>query len=174
MASDPQLAAGIWIAMMAVMMAPGSAAAASRTEWKASFFAIYLGTWAAFGVAAAGLQYLLETHHLLTKTHAIESGTAAGTVLIAIGVYQLTTWKHACLQACHTARAEAPRYSLACLGCCWALTGLLFVVGVMNYAWIALLAAWVAAEKSLSWGGALASAAGAGFIIWGGFKLLVV
>lgn len=120
MASDPQLAAGIWIAMMAVMMAPGSAAAASRTEWKASFFAIYLGTWAAFGVAAAGLQYLLETHHLLTKTHAIESGTAAGTVLIAIGVYQLTTWKHACLQACHTARAEAPRYSLACLGCCWA------------------------------------------------------
>lgn len=55
-----------------------------------------------------------------------------------------------------------------------ALMGLLFVVGVMNYAWIALLAAWVAAEKSLSWGGALASAAGVGFIIWGGFKLLVV
>ena len=174
MGSEPQLAVGMWVAMMAVMMAPGSAAAASRTPQKASFLAVYLGTWVAFGVAAAGLQYFLETHQLLTERMALESGATAGILLIVIGAYQLTTWKHACLQACRTAQTEAKRYSLGCLGACWALMGVLFVVGVMNLAWIAVLAAWIAAEKTLAWGGALASVAGIGFIIWGGLKLLVV
>ena len=174
MGTEPQLAAGMWIAMMAVMMAPGSASAASRTERKMSFLAIYLGTWGAFGVAAAGLQYFLESRHLLTERMALENQTAAGAVLIVVGAYQLTTWKHACLQACRLSPAEAPSYSLACLGCCSALMGTLFVFGVMNYVWIVVLAAWIAAEKSLSWGSALASAAGIGFIIWGGLKLLVV
>jgi predicted metal-binding membrane protein len=35
-----------------------------------------------------------------------------------------------------------------CVGCCWALMLLLFVAGVMNLAWIALLAAIVFAEKA--------------------------
>jgi len=52
--------------------------------------------------------------------------------------------------------------------------GTLFVVGVMDYAWIALLALLMAAQKFLPWGSAFASAAGIGFIIWGGLKLLIV
>jgi hypothetical protein len=58
MASEPQLAVGMWIAMMALMMAPGSAAA-----------------------AAAGLQYFLETHRLPTERMALESGATAGILL---------------------------------------------------------------------------------------------
>ena len=34
-----------------------------------------------------------------------------------------------------------------CLGCCWALMLLLFVLGIMNLVWIAALAAFVLAEK---------------------------
>ena len=35
-----------------------------------------------------------------------------------------------------------------CVGCCWALMGLLFVLGVMNLLWVAALAAFVMLEKA--------------------------
>ncbi len=34
-----------------------------------------------------------------------------------------------------------------CIGCCWALMGLLFVGGVMNLLWVALIAIFVLLEK---------------------------
>jgi len=39
-----------------------------------------------------------------------------------------------------------------CVGCCWILMPLLFVVGVMNVLWIALLALLVLVEKLTPWG----------------------
>ncbi|HTF31589.1 MAG TPA: DUF2182 domain-containing protein, partial [Flavitalea sp.] len=36
-----------------------------------------------------------------------------------------------------------------CLGCCWVLMVLLFVTGIMNVLWIALLAIFVLVEKLL-------------------------
>ena len=39
------------------------------------------------------------------------------------------------------------KHGLFCLGCCWALMGLLFVAGVMNLAWVAALTAAVVIEK---------------------------
>ena len=172
--TEPQLMAGMWVAMMAVMMLPGSAPAALRTERKLPFFVIYFVSWAAFGVAAAGLQFFLESRHFITEDMALANPTVAGFLLIAIGGYELTTWKHEFLQACRAAHVAGRPYSLACLGASWALMGTLFVVGVVDYAWIALLALLMAAQKFLPWGSALASAAGIGFIIWGGLKLLVV
>ena len=165
--SEPQLAVGTWTAMMAVMMVPGAVPAALRAERRVPFLAIYLGTWIAFGVAAAGLQFFLESRHLLP------SGTAAGLLLIAIGAYELSPWKHGWLQACHAAQIDGRHYSLACLGSSWALVGILFVVGVMNYVAIPLLAFCIAAEKYLSWGGALAAAGGMGLIAWGAITVLV-
>jgi predicted metal-binding membrane protein len=41
------------------------------------------------------------------------------------------------------------RHGLVCLGCCWLLMALLFVGGVMNLAWIAVLASFVLLEKLL-------------------------
>ena len=38
-------------------------------------------------------------------------------------------------------------HGLYCVGCCWALMALLFVGGVMNLLWIALLALFVLLEK---------------------------
>jgi predicted metal-binding membrane protein len=59
-----------------------------------------------------------------------------------------------------------------CVGCCWLLMALLFVGGVMNLAWIALLTLLVAGEKLLPGGHRLALVAGAGFIAWGAFVAL--
>ena len=169
-----QLNISMWMAMMSMMMLPGSAPAARRADHKLSFLAIYFATWAAFGVAAAGIEFLLTSRGLLTSDLVLLNQAAAGLVLIAIGAYELTPWKHEFLQACRASQVAGRPYSLACLGASWALVGTLFVLGVMNYFWIAGLALLIAAQKSLPWGGALASAAGIGFIIWGGLKLLVV
>jgi predicted metal-binding membrane protein len=39
-----------------------------------------------------------------------------------------------------------------CVGCCWALMASLFALGVMSIAWMAFIAALIAAEKLLPWG----------------------
>ncbi len=82
--------------------------------------------------------------------------------LIAAGVYQLTPLKQTCLSKCRNpieffltrwraGRGGAFRMGLEhgayCVGCCWALMLLLFVVGVMNLVWVALIAAFVLVEK---------------------------
>ena len=56
------------------------------------------------------------------------------------------------------------RHGLYCLGCCWLLMGLLFVSGVMNLLWVALLALLVLAEKLMPGGERLAR--------WSGVTLL--
>ncbi|MGE5636706.1 MAG: DUF2182 domain-containing protein, partial [Nocardioidaceae bacterium] len=38
-----------------------------------------------------------------------------------------------------------------CVGCCWALMASLFALGVMSIAWMAFVAALIAAEKILPW-----------------------
>ena len=55
--------------------------------------------------------------------------------------------------------------------CCWALMALLFVLGVMNLAWIALLAAFVLIEKLASRGPWLSRASGLLLIGWGAWMV---
>ena len=62
-------------------------------------------------------------------------------------------------------------YGVSCLGCCWALMCLLFVVGVMNLLGIAAIAIWVLAEKTLASGLRIAQAAAVGLIGWGSITL---
>ena len=54
-----------------------------------------------------------------------------------------------------------------CLGCCWALMGLLFFGGVMNLLWIAGITVFVLIEKVLPFGGQGGRIAGAVMIICG-------
>lgn len=57
-----------------------------------------------------------------------------------------------------------------CVGCCWLLMALLFVAGVMNLAWTAVITAFVLVEKllpyprAISFGGGLALI-GFGFVM---------
>jgi len=63
-------------------------------------------------------------------------------------------------------------HGLYCLGCCWALMLVLFVTGVMNLLWIAILSALILAEKLLPQGRLLSRFAGIAILIWGAILLL--
>jgi predicted metal-binding membrane protein len=159
----------MWTLMMAAMMLPGAAPAIARGARGVSrlgFAAAYLLIWTAFSAGAALVQWWLERAALLTDSMALRSSIAAGIVLIAVGAYQLTPAKRRSLLQCRVRPAEMPtgvgpsitaglRYGGACLASSAALMALLFVAGVMSYAWMAAIALWIAAEKWLPWGAAL-------------------
>jgi predicted metal-binding membrane protein len=59
-----------------------------------------------------------------------------------------------------------------CVGCCWALMGLLFVVGVMNLLWVAALTVFVVIEKLAPRGNIVGRITG-GTLVAAGVVLLV-
>jgi len=59
------------------------------------------------------------------------------------------------------------RHGLYCVGCCWALMGLLFVVGVMNAAWIVAITIYVLVEKIIPAGERLSKAVGVILVLLG-------
>jgi predicted metal-binding membrane protein len=54
-----------------------------------------------------------------------------------------------------------------CLGCCWVLMALLFVMGVMNLVWIAAVAGFVLLEKVAPQGQLVSRATGLALLAWG-------
>jgi predicted metal-binding membrane protein len=106
-----------------------------------------------------------------------------GAVLVVAGLYQLTPLKQACLRACRSplgfivshdfgggspAAARAGlSHGLFCLGCCWALMAVLAVVGLMNLAWMAILAAVFFIEKTWRRGVALSQIVGVACLLGG-------
>ena len=98
------------------------------------------------------------------------------------GVFQWSRLKYVCLTHCRTpigflmsgwrdGHAGALRMGLEhgrfCLGCCWVLMGLLFVLGVMNLLWIAALAGFVLLEKIVPGGERVSKATGLLLALWG-------
>jgi predicted metal-binding membrane protein len=138
-------------------------AAAARTLM---FVGGYLLAWTGFGLlgwaayeAVAGV-----AGHALAWDRAGRWLTAA--VVLVAAVYELTPAKHACLRRCRSplsfllgawrdGAVGALRMGLEhgawCVGCCWALMAVLFVIGLMSVAWMAFVAALIAAEKLLPW-----------------------
>ena len=66
------------------------------------------------------------------------------------------------------------RHGAFCLGCCWALMLLLFVGGLMNFVWIAAIAAFVLVEKTAPAGHWLGRIIGAALVAWGGATLFTL
>jgi len=64
------------------------------------------------------------------------------------------------------------RHGTFCVGCCWSLMTLLFVVGVMNLIWVAAIAGFVLVEKLAPQGPRLARIASVLLIVWGGYLLV--
>ena len=97
------------------------------------------------------------------------------------GLYQLTPFKDVCLSKCRTpisfimtswrdGRLGALRMGLLhgayCLGCCWLLFVVLFPLGIMNIAAMAVLTVLVFAEKTLPWAGWAVRAAAAVLVVY--------
>jgi predicted metal-binding membrane protein len=185
----------MWGAMTLAMMLPSAAPAIVRpiaapqragSVRAAACFALgYLASWTIFGLAAALLQLGLEQRNLLTGTMAIRDANAAALLLVAAGVFQLGGLKRTCLRRCHASAAlsrdggsvlvarAGMRYGISCLGCCALPMGLMFVGGVMNVLWMALLSLLVFAEKNISWGSRLSRFTGVAMASWGAASLML-
>jgi len=116
------------------------------------------------------------------------SSWLSGGLLLAAGAFQFTPFKNSCLKKCRTplgfllaewrpgvrgAFVMGLRHGVYCAGCCAMLMLLLFVLGVMNLAWIFLLTLIVLVEKLLPGKSVWPSRAlGAGLIAWGSYVLL--
>ncbi len=188
-------AALMWSIMMSAMMLPSATpmllffSGVQRMRRKdgktavpaALFVAGFLVIWVAWSGLAAGLQWALQSLLVLSPQLTATRLPLAVTFLLFAGLYQFTPWKHACLARCQTplsflltqwreglwgALRMGARYGVYCVGCCWALMGLLFVVGVMNLLWIALLAIFVLIEKTAVRGPWLARGTGLALIAW--------
>ena len=132
---------------------------------------------------AAMLQVALVNSGVLSQMTMSAGGKwVSAAILVAAGLYQLSPLKQACLAHCRNparflsrhhrpGRSGALRLGVVhgayCVGCCWLLMALLFVGGVMNLAWIALLTLLVAAEKLLPGGKWIARIAGLALVAWG-------
>ena len=179
----------MWAVMMVAMMIPAAApmiltfAAVHRRRTDegrpgvpTSIFVLgYLLVWSLFSVLAAAGQAALHAVALLSPDMSAGSPMVAGALLVAAGVFQWTPLKRACLSACRSplsflmsrwreGRAGSlligVQHGLYCLGCCWALMGLLFVAGVMNLLWVAAIAGIVLIEKIAPRGDRVARVAG--------------
>ena len=167
----------VWGVMMIAMMFPAAAPMIQAyvrlssgndnrpprlTANSAAFLGTYAGAWAATGLAA-GTGYLLLGKYLagFAASGSFSPEVVAG-VLIAAGVYQATPLKDACLTGCRSplsflltrwspglkgAVDMGGRHAAYCIGCCWMLFAILFVVGVMAIAWMALLTGLIFVEK---------------------------
>ena len=191
----------MWAAMMAGMMLPSAApllilyarAMRNREGLRRPALRIYamasgyLAVWAAFSAGATALQRLLAETSLLNMMMEPADSRVAAALLILAGVYQLTPFKNACLDACRSpmgllsarwregvsgAFAMGVSHGLYCLGCCWALMLLLFAGGVMNLAVILALTAWVAIEKLAPFGRQSARVGAALLLALGGWMAL--
>ena len=154
--------------------ARASGGAFASSSW---FFLGYLLVWIGFSIAATVAQWLLTSVALLGPMMAITSAALSGLVLLVAGLYQWTPWKDVCLRQCQApiaflsknggfrsdpigAAGLGMKHGLYCLGCCWALMGLLLVGGIMNLFWIAGLAILVLLEKISPLGKAIPRVAG--------------
>jgi predicted metal-binding membrane protein len=192
------LAVAMWWTMMIAMMlgsaaptillyarvrrhAAASAGETSQVAPAGAFTAGYLLVWLAFSLAAASVQWALQMAGLLADGLGSQSRWFSAAVLTAVGLYQFSSLKHACLARCRlptdflsrhwrAGRSGAVRLGVLhggyCVGCCWLLMALLFVGGVMNLLWIAALTLLVTSEKILPGGRWIARAAGVAMLAW--------
>ena len=192
----------MWAVMMVAMMVPSAApmillfATVNRKRRERSgpfvstgvFLSGYVVVWTVFAAVATLGNWGLHQASLLTSMMGESSnGYFGGGLLLAAGIFQWSRLKYVCLTQCRSplsflmsdwreGTAGAFKMGLQhgryCLGCCWVLMALLFVLGVMNLVWIAALAAFVLAEKVAPGGDKVSRVTGVLLVAWGGWAVL--
>ncbi len=188
------LYAGGWILMSAAMMLPTAfplleifrrltVRRADRRWLMILLITGYLSIWGLFGLMAhlvdSGLYEIVQGNAWLT----FNAWVFGAAVLGLAGLFQFTSLKYHCLDKCRTPLSFALQHwrgsherlqsfmlgvhhGLFCVGCCWALMLLMFVVGTGNVGWMFVLGAVMAAEKNLPWGHRLSTPLGLGLLAW--------
>ena len=166
---------GVWVVMMAAMMFPSVAPTVAlygrMTRLRSPvrpllFAAAYLVVWAAVGLLSYGLFELGKTWFGTQLAWDAGGRWVAAGIITGAAVYELTPLKNVCLAQCRSplgfllgswrdgssgAVAMGARHAAWCVGCCWALMAALFALGVMSLVWMAVIAAVIAAEKTIPW-----------------------
>src|SRR6266704_371644 len=192
----------IWKVMMVAMMFPTAAPMiltfskiyTSKRQQELPFVptwvfvSAYLLVWSLCGVVAyplaVGIEQLAGQSMWLMENAAY----LGGVVLLVAGLYQLSPLKNICLSKCrtplqfilsswHDGYGGAFRMGLEhgayCLGCCWLLFVILFPLGIMNIAVMALVTALIFAEKALPIGRQISQIAGVALIVYGVIVIFV-
>jgi predicted metal-binding membrane protein len=135
--------ASLWVVMMAAMMLPSAVPATvrqvqvdRRLRTAPLFVAPYLAVWALVGVAVFALY----------RPH---DSVAAGSVVIAAGLYELTPIKRHFRERCLERTRSGIEFGYCCVASSIGLMAVLLALGVMNIAWMALVALAVLVQKLL-------------------------
>lgn len=144
----------------------------------------YLLAWAVCG-ALVYLGYLLWQRLLASSSWLAQRLPAGAPLLLLLaGAFQFSSLKYKCLEKCRSPfsfviehwqgsreRWQAFRlgvdHGAFCVGCCWALMLLMFVVGAGSLVWMLLLAVVMAVEKNVPGGQRLSAPLGVALLIWG-------
>lgn len=131
------------------------------------FLAAYFTLWTGFAVLAFlggwGLHQLIAIVPLLQQNPWLISGLT----LIAAGLFQISDLKERCLTVCRHpfsflthhyqqglqgAWNLGLRHGIYCLGCCWALMVVMFVIGANHLPWMLVLTGVMLLERTAPWG----------------------
>lgn len=123
------------------------------------FICAYATVWAGFAIALFGLDITLHQWSWLRETPWLYSGFS----LAVAGAFQFSSLKQRCLQVCrhpfsflthHYERGLLGAWKLGlyhglyCLGCCWALMLVMFVMGVGHFTWMLALTVVMIVERT--------------------------
>lgn len=168
-----------WGTMMSAMMYPAMvpfvrryvrSLDATRTEVAAAvgtFLATYSLVWTSTGIVPVAVDALFGINDVATTVPSL----VYGGLLVFVGVYQLSAFKHVPLRTCCgtvdvtdpdpvTAARLGLHHGRSCVLATWPLFALLVFAGSMNFFWMVALTAIVAAERLPHWGPELANAVG--------------
>jgi len=191
----------MWAVMMTGMMVPSAApmilifATVNRRRQEqdrpyvstAIFLSGYLLVWCGFAAIATLGNWALHVNDLLDKMMGgSTSDYLGGSLLVVAGAFQWSRLKYTCLTQCRSplsflmtdwregaggALRMGVTHGIYCVGCCWVLMLLLFVLGIMNLLWIAALAGFVLLEKVVPRGDRMSKGTGLLLILWGGLMI---
>ena len=131
------------------------------------FITGFLSIWMIFSILMSLTQVFLGRLYLLNDQGAFVSSLISSGFLVLAGLYQLSSYKEACLIKCqrpftfflqHWKSGKSGSFNMGvsiglfCLGCCWALMALAFVGGVMNLAFMAIMTFFMMLEKIPDYG----------------------
>ncbi|OLS25634.1 MAG: hypothetical protein HeimC3_13820 [Candidatus Heimdallarchaeota archaeon LC_3] len=180
----------MWTVMMIAMMLPSiipmvllfTTISQSRTNYgfetiSTTFFIFgYLGIWSSIGVGLAIINFFLFSIFTIWST------VITGLAFVVAGIYQLTRWKNLCLGHCRSpihffmhdwhdgiigAVRMGSHHGLYCIGCCWGLMLVQISLGMMNPAYMGIIAVFIFIEKIFIVGEKFAKIIGVLFIVLG-------
>ena len=185
-----------WLLMIAAMMVPTvlplistfRRAVGGRRDAGALvglLIAGYLLAWLAFGVVAHAADTALRAAVAASPSLAGHAWLIGAVVLAGAGAFQFSALKYRCLERCrstfgfvnshwHGRRPALEAFRLGvdhgafCVGCCWALMLVMFVVGTGNPGVMLGVAALMAIEKNLPGGQRVRTPVGLGLMAWAG------